>query len=181
MPEWSKGVDSSSTSASCVGSNPTGVICLLSVRCRRQRPSLTQGRQAKCQFARVVKGVDLRSTAAHCAWVRTPQLTLYRHTSLSTLRPPGNARGWFVTVAILAQGTHRAVATSQAFLHFPNKATNIIFHQTTMPLSALHETLAQIGQIQKTNETSHTTPTKEKKRITPWLQAQICHRLRISD
>ena len=25
MPEWSKGVDSSSTSASCVGSNPTGV------------------------------------------------------------------------------------------------------------------------------------------------------------
>ena len=28
MPEWSKGVDSSSTSASCVGSNPTGVNCL---------------------------------------------------------------------------------------------------------------------------------------------------------
>ena len=27
LPEWSKGVDSSSTSASCVGSNPTGVIC----------------------------------------------------------------------------------------------------------------------------------------------------------
>ena len=26
MPEWSKGVDSSSTSASCVGSNPTAVI-----------------------------------------------------------------------------------------------------------------------------------------------------------
>ena len=25
LPEWSKGVDSSSTSASCVGSNPTGV------------------------------------------------------------------------------------------------------------------------------------------------------------
>ena len=28
LPEWSKGVDSSSTSASCVGSNPTGVIIL---------------------------------------------------------------------------------------------------------------------------------------------------------
>ena len=28
LPEWSKGVDSSSTSASCVGSNPTGVILL---------------------------------------------------------------------------------------------------------------------------------------------------------
>ena len=27
MPEWSKGVDSSSTSASCVGSNPTAVTC----------------------------------------------------------------------------------------------------------------------------------------------------------
>ena len=26
------------------------------------------------QFARVVKGVDLRSTAGNCAWVRTPQL-----------------------------------------------------------------------------------------------------------
>ena len=28
------------------------------------------------QFARVVKGVDLRSTAGNCAWVRTPQLSL---------------------------------------------------------------------------------------------------------
>ena len=34
LPEWSKGVDSSSTSASCVGSNPTGVICI-SLRCFR--------------------------------------------------------------------------------------------------------------------------------------------------
>ena len=30
-----------------------------------------------CQFARVVKGVDLRSTAGNCARVRTPQLTLW--------------------------------------------------------------------------------------------------------
>ena len=28
-----------------------------------------------CQFARVVKGVDLRSTGRKTAWVRTPQLT----------------------------------------------------------------------------------------------------------
>ena len=28
LPEWSKGVDSSSTSASCVGSNPTGVMSI---------------------------------------------------------------------------------------------------------------------------------------------------------
>ena len=30
----------------------------------------------KGQFARVVKGVDLRSTGFKSAWVRTPQLTL---------------------------------------------------------------------------------------------------------
>ena len=29
LPEWSKGVDSSSTSASCVGSKPTSVIAIL--------------------------------------------------------------------------------------------------------------------------------------------------------
>ena len=29
----------------------------------------------RSKFARVVKGVDLRSTAGHCARVRTPQLT----------------------------------------------------------------------------------------------------------
>ena len=33
--------------------------------------------QLQCQFARVVKGVDLRSTAGNCAWVRTPQLTYF--------------------------------------------------------------------------------------------------------
>ena len=31
--------------------------------------------RSACQFAREVKGVDLRSTAGNCAWVRTPQLT----------------------------------------------------------------------------------------------------------
>ena len=39
LPEWSKGVDSSSTSASCVGSNPTGVIfmkCFLHVPSMRK-------------------------------------------------------------------------------------------------------------------------------------------------
>ena len=33
------------------------------------------------QFARVVKGVDLRSTAGNCAWVRTPQLTKFLYTT----------------------------------------------------------------------------------------------------
>ena len=39
------------------------------------------------QFARVVKGVDLRSTAGNCAWVRTPQLA-----SLPAVGLPGHAR-----------------------------------------------------------------------------------------
>ena len=30
-----------------------------------------------CHFARVVKGVDSRSTAGNCAWARTPQLTYH--------------------------------------------------------------------------------------------------------
>ena len=46
LPEWSKGVDSSSTSASCVGSNPTGVICLLTngYRHRNNTASVTKRR-----------------------------------------------------------------------------------------------------------------------------------------
>ena len=42
--------------------------------CATSRPrAVTRQRQ----FARVVKGVDLRSTAGNCAWVRTPQLTCF--------------------------------------------------------------------------------------------------------
>ena len=40
---------------------------------------------ARSQFARVVKGVDLRSTAGNCAWARTPQLT-----QLTTASAPGH-------------------------------------------------------------------------------------------
>ena len=40
LPEWSKGVDSSSTSASCVGSNPTAVTLRLGARpaCKHSCP-----------------------------------------------------------------------------------------------------------------------------------------------
>ena len=38
------------------------------------------------QFAREVKGVDLRSTAGNCAWVRTPQLA-WKHVITSRVRP----------------------------------------------------------------------------------------------
>ena len=41
----------------------------------RCMPNRTPFTFIACQFARVVKGVDLRSTAGNCAWVRTPQLT----------------------------------------------------------------------------------------------------------
>ena len=30
------------------------------------------GRLVQCQFARMVKGLDLRSNASNCAWVRNP-------------------------------------------------------------------------------------------------------------
>ena len=36
-----------------------------------------------CLDAWVVKGVDLRSTAGNCAWVRTPQLTIFLCISFS--------------------------------------------------------------------------------------------------
>ena len=58
-----------------MGSNPTSVILngksLLDgfTRCLRFRAKV------EGQFARAVKGLDLRSNAGHCAWVRTPQLT----------------------------------------------------------------------------------------------------------
>ena len=39
LPEWSKGVDSSSTSESCVGSNPTAVIMKVSQSAKRGRAS----------------------------------------------------------------------------------------------------------------------------------------------
>ena len=44
LPEWSKGVDSSSTSASCVGSNPTAVNCfhVYSILGTEPRTSRTQ-------------------------------------------------------------------------------------------------------------------------------------------
>ena len=45
---------------------------------RRDRTCEESGTDVKSssQFARVVKGVDLRSTGGNSAWVRTPQLTV---------------------------------------------------------------------------------------------------------
>ena len=43
----------------------------------------------QCQFARVAKGVDLRSTAGNCAWARTPQLTRCFWALESSCKLPG--------------------------------------------------------------------------------------------
>ena len=48
-----------------------------------------QGRRLQCQFARVVKGLDLRSNAGNCAWVRTPQLAHLLLPSWDLLSPGG--------------------------------------------------------------------------------------------
>ena len=54
----------------------------------RRRVGL-QGRRVQCQFARVVKGLDLRSNAGNCAWVRTPQLAHLLLPSRDLLFPCG--------------------------------------------------------------------------------------------
>ena len=53
-----------------LGSSPSGGLPLAS-----DCLDCLFARSAKSQFARVVKGVDLRSTEGNFAWVRTPQLT----------------------------------------------------------------------------------------------------------
>ena len=42
-----------------------------------QKDILRRSVSASGQFARVVRGVDLRSTTGNCAWARSPQLTNY--------------------------------------------------------------------------------------------------------
>ena len=51
----------------------TFVECFAQVSC--VRAVTAEILLSKSQFARVVKGVDLRSTAGNCAWAQTPQLT----------------------------------------------------------------------------------------------------------
>ena len=67
-----------------VGQNAAGLLlCLVGSSSGTARPAQgSQGSPCPCtnpeassQFARVAKGVDLRSTGGNSAWVRTPQLT----------------------------------------------------------------------------------------------------------
>ena len=65
LPEWSKGVDSSSTSASCVGSNPTGVI-LAFLYARRM---FAQFLQVLALIQRCVTGLEnLRCCQVFAPW-----------------------------------------------------------------------------------------------------------------
>ena len=51
----------------------------------------------RSQFARVVKGVDLRSTAGNCAWARTPQLTVLLRAHVAEAK--NNVRSAIMTLA----------------------------------------------------------------------------------
>ena len=57
-------------------------VCFVDARCH----DLTMRSR---QFAREVKGVDLRSTAGNCAWVRTPQLAFSIHCLDARRTAPG--------------------------------------------------------------------------------------------
>ena len=77
LPEWSKGVDSSSTSASCVGSNPTAVISSLVLSCGANNFYLIP---AGC-FVR--PGKQLMSILqASCAMISSTQSLLLRMSRL---------------------------------------------------------------------------------------------------
>ena len=77
LPEWSKGVDSSSTSASCVGSNPTAVISSLVLSCGANNLYLIP---AGC-FVR--PGKQLMSIMqASCAMISSTQSLLLRMSRL---------------------------------------------------------------------------------------------------
>ena len=54
------------------------------------------------QFARVVKGVDLRSTAGNCAWAQTPQLTYLTEQSPAVLVADDDCLGPLMPVSVLA-------------------------------------------------------------------------------
>ena len=75
MPEWSKGVDSSSTSASCVGSNPTGVIfdCLAVCLCFSVKRTIGKmGSKEESPFA--PSGLSFFGTR----WTSTSNCSRYR-------------------------------------------------------------------------------------------------------
>ena len=57
------------------------------------------------QSARVIKGVDLRSTAGNCAWVQTPWLTLSR-VQASCLTPSTSQVHGYFTVSLKSPSPH---------------------------------------------------------------------------
>ena len=60
-----------------LGSIPSGGLFVNLFKIEAQGIFETECGNLRRQFARVVKGVDLRSTGGNSAWVRTPQLTCF--------------------------------------------------------------------------------------------------------
>ena len=108
LPEWSKGVDSSSTSESCVGSNPTAVICFSWQCACARRNAETRDRAGDLQIFSLTlsqlsyRGLRLRSASAACVTsTRCPRVLATtlpsrgwpaRHDS-KKCRDPGSSRG----------------------------------------------------------------------------------------
>ena len=63
LPEWSKGVDSSSTSESCVGSNPTAVIRFDCQERLSVREALAEPTRSFSVWARIVHGAHRQAAA----------------------------------------------------------------------------------------------------------------------
>ena len=70
------------------------------------------------QFARVAKGVDLRSTAGNCAWVRTPQLTTVSfQTHTAGHWPGGEGPFWNAVLPVLRDSLQMGVRQSLQIRH----------------------------------------------------------------
>ena len=93
---------------------------------------------ATSHFARVVKGVDLRSTAGNSAWVRTPQVTFSLHL-LPWRRGAGSFRG-------LCAGGDRSIKMTPAGLEpaIPGSVGRCLIHWATGPRARAAAMSAQL-------------------------------------
>ena len=90
----------------------------------------TTAHEGTSHFARVVKGVDLRSTAGNCAWVRTPQVTFM---NMRTTAPCSRGQRAFAMVLNGAMGARgmRGPSRQQALL-----ATGLLTRPPCMRITA---------------------------------------------
>ena len=103
------------------------------------------GLKDMCQFARVVKGVDLRSTAGNCAWARTPQLT----------GPPS-----LQSAACMVHPTLPHL-TWQTVQHSPHKRSAARLRTLGRPPGAWRRGATQVVRVQLQSGTEATTASKD--------------------